>query len=150
MIIKRSKNSVIKMAGRFLYPGNNSIAEKDDDGKDIEENLEFIENITKDPRWANLFKEQVELGFMEIVEKPKAEPRDANKTSSEDDDGDGFTDDIGEMTAKDAIKVVADTLILDDLNTMLAQEQSRSKVRGSVIKAINAQIEELKSDDDED
>jgi len=135
MILKWNKASVTKIAGQFIYPGVNNLP---DDKRD---------EILKSP-WV---KEKMEMSppIIEIIEKTKEKPavpvqgsgtnvvEEPTKESVDDE----VTDDITEMSVKDAISVVKETLILADL-----EEMKKKETRKSVSKVIDKQIEILESE----
>jgi len=135
MILKWNKPSVTKVCGHFVYPGANNLPDKDK------------EAILNDP-WV---KQKMEMSppLIEIIEKTKEKIAQAPQASGTDvgqqNDEDEVTDDITEMSASDAISVVKETLAVPALEEMKAKEK-----RKSVLKAIEKQIDMIKSTPEED
>jgi hypothetical protein len=123
MIINRKRPNVLmvqtKSESIYLYPGLNS-------------------NVPEEMRDHPTVKEQVELGYMEIVES-KAKDVEEKRGVLVDDVDEEVIETILKTEAKGAAKLVKSVLKLVTLESLKAKE-----TRSSVLKVISAQIDVIR------
>lgn len=123
MIVKRNKANVTIICGRFFYPGVNVI--KPEDEKKFEDNETFVSLLSIKINGLPIHEIVSEGESTEVVDKKS---------------GKTVKSDLAGMNATNAVEVVKDTLDIPTLESWIDTED-----RKTVLKAINAQIEVIKS-----
>lgn len=124
MIIDRTKPSVTKIGGMFIYPGKNVI-KKEDEAK-----------VKKDPA----FQANIDAGMIKIVDIHDQDGKADDAGSATE----GKAAEIAELSTKEAIEIIKGVLSIPELEEIAAGED-----RKAVLKAIKKQIEEIKADQDD-
>jgi hypothetical protein len=133
MILKWNKPSVTKICGTFIYPGNNIIP------------AELEEKVKNDP----FVTERVKLGLITIIEPAKESTKEETKKSASAADNKtpaDNTNNIAEMSVKDAIAIIEGMLHIPILEEMKKSEKA-NKNRSSIQTAIKKQIALIKEAD---
>ncbi|HEX5034650.1 MAG TPA: hypothetical protein VFW62_09235 [bacterium] len=127
MLIMYTPANIYRCGEMRLIPGMNDVPER-------------VWNEVKDHP---LVKMRVEKGLISLRPQQKAKLAGDGESTGQDDNGDGLTS-LGEFSAKEAEALVKETFDLPTLERWQGEE-----TRKGVLKAIEAQIDSLKIEDEE-
>lgn len=117
MIIKSKLTRIRGINDVYIYPGSNHIPDEK-----IEELMGHED-----------FKLHFEIGDFSIIDTS------SNSKKNEDENYDNISDEIGNINSKDAVKIIKDIYIVDQLNQIIENDH-----RKSVKNAAEKQIDMLK------
>lgn len=127
MLVRSKLSFVYTIAGFFLYPGMNEFSQVDG------------EKIEKSPS----FKEKQKEGLLEIIEVDSAK-KDA--VLEDDENVKPIVATILSADASDAVELIEELFLIDELRTILEKETARKPKRKKVIDAAQKQLDKLTED----